>query len=96
MKNRTKIVLVALGLATLSTSVMANNIGKKLSIKAATACKNYVLDKTTLPQAAVSVRADKVYGDKKKVYVPVDVKWDDPFVDEMGECVYVHGKAASI
>ena len=87
MKNRTKIVLVALGLATLSTSVMANNIGKKLSIKAATACKNYVLDKTTLPQAAVSVRADKVYGDKKKVYVPV--------VDEMGECVYVHGKAVS-
>jgi len=95
MKMTTKIACIALSVAALSTTTMANNVGKKLSTKAAIACKNYVLDKTKLPQAAVSVNASRVYGDPKEVFVPVAVKWDDPRVDEEGECVYKHGNAIS-
>jgi hypothetical protein len=36
-----------------------------------------------------------VYGNKEKVYVYINVQWDDPHVAEEGECIYVHGKAIS-
>ena len=52
-------------------------------------CKMYVVTKTNLPMAAVSVRrGDK---DGNAYYIPVSIKWDEPFVEERGECRVVNG-----
>jgi hypothetical protein len=96
MRYSTKIAVVVLGMATFSTGIMADaSISKGLAVKAATACKDYVVGKVNLPMAAVSAPANRVYGNKEKVYVYINVQWDDPHVAEEGECIYVHGKAIS-
>jgi len=52
-------------------------------------CKMYVVTKVDLPMAAVSVyRGTKSRG---AYHIPVRVKWDEPFVDERGECKVVNG-----
>jgi len=52
-------------------------------------CKNYIAEKTELPMAAVSVSAG--YGSNGQYTLPVQVKWDEPLVDEKGECMIVNG-----
>jgi len=52
-------------------------------------CKMYVVTKTNLPMAAVSVQKGNT--DKGVYYIPVSVKWDEPLVDEKGECKIVNG-----
>ncbi len=77
-----------------NNSVQSNKIDKDLAMEAVIACRDYITTKTNLPYAAVSVVGPKnVYGDNTKVYVPATVKWDDPLVDERGECLYTGGQA---
>jgi len=52
-------------------------------------CKNYITEKTELPMAAVRVSAG--YGSNGRYTLPVQVKWDEPLVDERGECIVVNG-----
>ena len=52
-------------------------------------CKNYITDKVDLPMAAVHVSAG--YGSNGRYTLPVQVKWDRPWVDEKGECIVVNG-----
>ncbi len=52
-------------------------------------CKNYITEKTELPMAAVRVSAG--YGNNGRYTLPVQVKWDEPLVDEKGECIVVNG-----
>ena len=81
MRYSTKIAVIALGMATFSTGIMADaSISKGLAVKAATACKVYVVGKVNLPMAAVSAPANRAYGNKEKVYVYMNVQWDDPHV----------------
>jgi len=54
-------------------------------------CKNYITDKVDLPMAAVHVSAG--YGSNGRYTLPVRIKWDEPFVDEKGECSVVNGMA---
>ena len=76
-----------------NNSVASNKIDRDLAIEASQECKNYISGKFDLPNAAISINADNVYGDNVKVYVPVTVKWKEPWVDERGECLYAGGKA---
>jgi hypothetical protein len=53
-------------------------------------CKNYITDKVDLPMAAVHVSAG--YGSNGRYTLPVRIKWDEPLVDERGECRVVNGR----
>jgi len=52
-------------------------------------CKNYITTKVDLPMAAVQVSAG--YGSNGRYTLPVRIKWDEPLVDERGECIVVNG-----
>ena len=54
-------------------------------------CKNYITQKVDLPMAAVSVMAG--YGANGRYTLPVQIKWDRPYVDEKGQCIVVNGIA---
>jgi len=56
-------------------------------------CKVYVANKTSLPMAAISVSSGNMY--RGVAYIPVRVKWDEPYVNERGECKVVNGKTES-
>ncbi len=56
-------------------------------------CKGYIANKTLLPMAAISVSAGNT--NNNVTYIPVRVKWDEPFVDERGECKVVNGRTVS-
>ena len=58
-------------------------------VQAAKDCKIYLANKFDLPMAAFSIY--KGYEHHGKVIVPVVVKWDEPFVDEKGECKVHNG-----
>ena len=58
-------------------------------VQAAKDCKIYLANKMNLPMAAFSIY--KGYEHQGKVIVPVVVKWDEPFVDEKGECKVHNG-----
>ncbi len=58
-------------------------------VQAAKDCKNYLANKMDLPMAAFSI--NKGYEHQGAVIVPVVVKWDEPFVDEKGECKVHNG-----
>ncbi len=52
-------------------------------------CKNYITEKFDLPMAAVSIMGGNHYG--STTTVPVRVQWDNPRVDERGECKVTNG-----
>ncbi len=53
-------------------------------------CKNYVAEKfLKLPMAAISVRPG--YGSNGRYTIPVSINWDDPRVEETGNCIIVNG-----
>lgn len=53
-------------------------------------CKNYLMDKfPDFPNAAFSIDRGHYRGDV--VHVPVTFKWDEPRVDEEGECIIKNG-----
>ena len=54
-------------------------------------CKNYITEKIDLPMAAVHVSAG--YGSNGRYTLPVEVKWDEPFVEEKGQCIVRNGIA---
>ncbi len=55
-----------------------------------TECKNYLINKfPDFPNAAFSV--GRGYHKGGKVHVPVTFKWDEPRVDERGECIIKNG-----
>lgn len=56
-------------------------------------CKMYIVSKFSLPMAAVSVYQGS--GSDALIYIPVSIKWDEPFVDERGECKVVNGRVVS-
>ena len=58
-------------------------------VQAAKDCKIYLANKFDLPMAAFSIY--KGYEHQGAVIVPVVVKWDEPFVDEKGECKVHNG-----
>jgi len=58
-------------------------------VQAAKDCKNYLANKFDLPMAAFSI--NKGHEHQGAVIVPVVVKWDEPFVDEKGECKVHNG-----
>ncbi len=58
-------------------------------VQAAKDCKNYLANKFDLPMAAFSI--NKGHNKHGAVIVPVVVKWDEPFVDEKGECKVHNG-----
>ena len=66
---------------------------KQSMVDAERDCKTFVSGKTTLPMAAISVSRGNYDG--STLYIPVVVKWDEPFVDERGECKVVGGSAVS-
>ena len=47
-------------------------------------CKNYIADKFDIPMAAVRVSAG--YGSNGRYTLPVQLKWDEPNLDERGQC----------
>ena len=53
-------------------------------------CKVYVAGKTSLPMAAISVSAGNM--NNGVTYIPVSVNWDEPYVNERGECKVVNGR----
>ena len=55
----------------------------------ASECKMYIVDKFDLPMAAVSVH--KAHKHKGHTVVPADINWDDPRIEESGECKVVNG-----
>ena len=64
--------------------------GKKASLDFSRDCKNYLMDKFPgVPNAASSVGRGYYKGDK--VHVPVTFKWDEPRLDEKGECIIKNG-----
>ena len=53
-------------------------------------CKNYLGEKfPSLPMAAYSVRPG--YGSNGRYTIPVVMNWDEPRVDERGNCIVVNG-----
>ncbi len=53
-------------------------------------CKNYVAEKfLKLPMAAISVRPG--YGSNGRYTIPVSINWDNPRVEETGNCIIVNG-----
>ncbi len=55
-----------------------------------TDCKNYLMTKfPDFPNAAFSVGRGYYRG--AKVHVPVTFRWDEPRVDERGECIIKNG-----
>jgi len=63
--------------------------GGSVLIQAAKDCKVYLASKFDLPMAAFS--AKKGHNSHGAVIVPVSSKWDEPYVDERGECKVVNG-----
>ena len=66
-----------------------NGTSREDMLQMAKDCKMYVVTKVDLPMAAVSVH--KGSQDRGAYYVPVRIKWDEPYVDERGECKVVNG-----
>jgi len=59
---------------------------------AAKSCKSYMADRfPDFPNAAFSVRGDRAHVKNGVVLVPVNFKWDEPFVEERGECIVKNG-----
>jgi hypothetical protein len=53
-------------------------------------CKDYLAEKMTeLPRAAFSVRPG--YGSNGRYTLPVSVNWDEPRVEETGNCIVENG-----
>lgn len=53
-------------------------------------CKNYMASKfPDLPMAAFSVRPG--YGSNGRYTIPVSSNWDEPRVEESGNCIVVNG-----
>ena len=53
-------------------------------------CKNYVASKfTELPMAAIQVNSG--YGSNSRFTIPVSINWDEPRVEETGNCTIVNG-----
>ena len=53
-------------------------------------CKNYIMDKNAyIPKAAISVRPG--YGSNGRYTIPVRITWDEPRIDESGQCKVVNG-----
>ena len=64
--------------------------GGKASLEFSRDCKNYLIEKfPDFPNAAFSV--GRGYHKGGKVHVPVTFKWDEPRVDERGECIIKNG-----
>ena len=99
----TAALVLAFGLSACSDVEMANmqkdmnqaaqNQASQNIIDAERDCKVYVANKTSLPMAAISVSSGNMY--KGVSYIPVRVKWNEPYVDETGECKVVNGKTES-
>ena len=59
---------------------------------AARDCKTYMVDKyPDLPNAAFSVNGYGAHTSGDVVIVPLSVKWDEPLVEESGECIVKNG-----
>ena len=59
---------------------------------AARDCKSYMADRfPDFPNAAFSIDGYAAYNSNGVVHVPVNFKWDEPFVEERGECIVVNG-----
>ena len=67
--------------------------GSQAMINAERDCKTFVSTKIDLPMAAVSVSPGQ--GNNGRYTIPVRVKWDEPRVDERGECKVVDGRAVN-
>ena len=53
-------------------------------------CKNYIMEKNTyIPKAAISVRPG--YGSNYNYTIPVSINWDEPRIEETGNCKIVNG-----
>jgi hypothetical protein len=53
-------------------------------------CKNYLAEKfISLPMAAFSVRPG--YGSNGRYTIPVSINWDEPRVEETGNCIVDNG-----
>lgn len=71
----------------------STNNNQESMVEAQRSCKTYTSGKTDLPMAAVSAYSG--YRSGNTITIPMRVKWDDPFVDERGECKVVDGRAVS-
>ena len=64
--------------------------GKQAPLSFSRDCKNYLITKfPDFPNAAFSVGKGHYKGEE--VLVPVTFKWDEPRVDEKGECIIKNG-----
>ena len=94
---------VAFGLSACTDAEMAsverdiaqqnNRYSGQVMVDAERDCKVYVAGKTSLPMAAIYV--SKGYASSDVIYIPVRVKWDEPYVNERGECKVINGRTVS-
>ena len=69
-----------------------NNHAEVDFIQAAQECKSYMTTKfPDFPNAAFSVDAGGARVKNGLVLVPVNFKWDEPLVEELGECIIKNG-----
>ena len=61
-------------------------------MSAGRSCKDYMAGRfSDFPMAAFSIDARASSVSNGVVHVPVHFKWDEPLVDERGECIVVNG-----
>ena len=90
--DMTKKRISALKHRTPKGSSSTNNHATVDFMQAARECKTYLADKfPDFPNAAFSVNGNGARVKNGLVLVPVDFKWDKPFVEERGECILKNG-----